>query len=104
MVIDLERRSGQKATVEFENFVVGDESSKYTLESVGEIIDTQKVGNSFNGADFGEQGFGGEEDRIDTKHIGMQFSTYDSDNDGYDYGNCATEDSSGWWFNRCSAV
>ena len=31
------------------------------------------------------------------------FSTFDQDHDAYVAGNCACEDGSGWWFNRCSA-
>ena len=34
----------------------------------------------------------------------MFFSTHDKDNDAYSSGNCASEDGSGWWFNRCSAA
>ncbi|PWS22920.1 hypothetical protein DKP78_15860, partial [Enterococcus faecium] len=33
----------------------------------------------------------------------MQFSTPDKDNDKYD-GNCAQQDGSGWWMNRCHAA
>ena len=33
----------------------------------------------------------------------MMFSTPDSDND-LTRANCAKQDKSGWWFNRCSAV
>lgn len=32
-------------------------------------------------------------------HQGMNFSTFDNDNDRYER-NCAKEDKSGWWFNR----
>lgn len=32
-------------------------------------------------------------------HQGMNFSTYDQDNDNYK-GNCAQEDKGGWWFNK----
>lgn len=32
-------------------------------------------------------------------HQGIQFSTYDQDNDNYN-GNCAQEDKGGWWFNK----
>lgn len=30
-----------------------------------------------------------------TRHVKMLFSTYDSDNDGFSGGNCASEDGSG---------
>ncbi len=33
----------------------------------------------------------------------MQFSTFDKDNDKFD-GNCALQDGSSWWMNRCHAA
>lgn len=36
-------------------------------------------------------------------HQRMKFSTWDRDNDNYE-GNCAKEDQSGWWFNRCHSA
>lgn len=35
--------------------------------------------------------------------IGMQFSTFDVDNDRY-IGNCAEKFVGGWWFNRCHSA
>lgn len=35
--------------------------------------------------------------------IGMQFSTFDVDNDRYS-GNCAEKFVGGWWFNRCHSA
>jgi hypothetical protein len=32
---------------------------------------------------------------------GMQFSTYDQDNDKKLLGNCAKQHKGGWWFNNC---
>ncbi|OBS80134.1 hypothetical protein A6R68_21663, partial [Neotoma lepida] len=36
-------------------------------------------------------------------HQRMKFSTWDRDNDNYE-GNCAEEEQSGWWFNRCHSA
>uniref|UniRef100_A0A8C5E168 Fibrinogen C-terminal domain-containing protein n=1 Tax=Gouania willdenowi TaxID=441366 RepID=A0A8C5E168_GOUWI len=47
--------------------------------------------------------FGGDAGDFYTSHNGMQFSTFDKDNDKYD-GNCAQQDGSGWWMNRCHAA
>uniref|UniRef100_A0A8C4WA31 Fibrinogen gamma chain n=1 Tax=Gopherus evgoodei TaxID=1825980 RepID=A0A8C4WA31_9SAUR len=55
-------------------------------------------GDAFDGFDFGDD----PSDKFFTSHNGMQFSTYDNDNDKYD-GNCAEQDGAGWWMNRCHA-
>lgn len=34
----------------------------------------------------------------------QQFSTFDADNDGHSYYNCATEYSGGWWFGGCHSA
>ena len=35
-------------------------------------------------------------------HNGMQFTTWDSDNDNWDSGNCARDKAfGGWWYNKC---
>lgn len=57
------------------------------------------AGNGFDGFDFGDD----PSDKFYTSHNGMQFSTPDKDNDKYD-GNCAKQDGSGWWMNRCHAA
>lgn len=57
------------------------------------------AGDAFDGFDFGDD----PSDKFYTSHNGMQFSTYDKDNDKYD-GNCAQQDGSGWWMNRCHAA
>lgn len=57
------------------------------------------AGDAFNGFDFGDD----HSDKAFTSHNGMQFSTFDKDNDRYD-GNCALQDGSGWWMNRCHAA
>lgn len=57
------------------------------------------AGDAFDGFDFGDD----PSDKFFTSHNGMQFSTFDRDNDKYD-GNCALQDGSGWWMNRCHAA
>lgn len=57
------------------------------------------AGDAFDGVDLGED----PSDKFYTSHNGMQFSTFDKDNDKYD-GNCAQQDGSGWWMNRCHAA
>lgn len=102
--IDMQRYNGQIGSVSYDNFVIGNEQTKYRLESVGTFHNdqSQNVGNSFDGAGFGQQGYSSR-DKYNTNHIGIAFSTFDHDNDEY-YANCAEQDSSGWWFNRCSAA
>merc|ERR1719262_1277616 len=103
--IDLQRYTQEYGTVHYDDFKVGSESSGYKLVSVGYFTNDRviDVGDSFIGAGFGEQGFS-PLDKQDTNHVGMQFTTKDRDNDGYESGNCGFQDKSGWWFNRCSAV
>ena len=45
---------------------------------------------------------GGQGDGGDTAayHNGMQFSTFDADNDNYG-GHCVYEHQGGWWYNAC---
>ena len=104
LVIELERHHGaDKATVEYSFFSITGARDNYRLLSTGPVQDYNNVGDAFRGADFASQGYG-ELDITDTNHMSMQFSTPDRDNDSYKGGNCAQQDSSGWWFNRCSAV
>ncbi|XP_069102346.1 ficolin-2-like isoform X2 [Argopecten irradians] len=66
---------------EYQDFRVGDESSKYRLSVSG------FSGNAtYDGMDY---------------HDGDQFSTYDNDND-VDEGNCAVSRNGAWWYKACS--
>ena len=76
-------------------FRVGPEQDKYRL-TYGYYF-AGDAGDAFEGFDFGDAS-----DKAYTVHNGMQFSTPDNDNDMYD-GNCALQDGSGWWMNRCHA-
>ncbi|XP_075054532.1 fibrinogen gamma chain isoform X2 [Mixophyes fleayi] len=94
--IDMEDWSGQKSTADYSTFRVNPEKDNYRL-TYAYFIDGD-AGDAFDGFDFGDDA----SDKFFTSHNGMQFSTYDRDNDKFD-GNCAEQDGSGWWMNRCHA-
>lgn len=76
---------------------MGSEEDKYRLTYAYFL--GGEVGNALDGFDFGDD----PSDKSFTSHNGMQFSTYDNDNDKFE-GNCAEQDGSGWWMNRCHAA
>ncbi|NWH80360.1 FIBG protein, partial [Piaya cayana] len=94
--IELEDWSGKKGTADYAVFKVGSEQDKYRLTYAYFI--SGDAGDAFDGYDFGDD----PSDKSFTSHNGMQFSTYDNDNDKF-AGNCAEQDGSGWWMNRCHA-
>ncbi|XP_059903708.1 fibrinogen gamma chain [Gadus macrocephalus] len=87
---------GNKKYADYAMFRVGPEQDKYRL-TYGYYF-AGDAGDAFDGFDFGDDA----SDKAYTVHNGMQFSTPDNDNDKYD-GNCALQDGSGWWMNRCHA-
>ncbi|KAI3352495.1 hypothetical protein L3Q82_005450 [Scortum barcoo] len=95
--IELVDWEGNKRHADYTMFRVGPEADMYRL-TYGYYFGGD-AGDAFNGFDFGDD----PSDRFYTSHNGMQFSTYDKDNDKYD-GNCAQQDGSGWWMNRCHAA
>ncbi|XP_053712995.1 fibrinogen gamma chain [Synchiropus splendidus] len=95
--IELVDWEGNKRTADYNMFRVGPEVDKYRL-TYGYFMGGN-AGDAFDGFDFGDD----PSDKSYTSHNGMQFSTFDSDNDRYD-GNCALQDGSGWWMNRCHAA
>merc|ERR1712156_1076107 len=73
MVVDMGRVNGQSALVKYGNFEIGNERSGYQLRAADEFHDDEcgsKVGNSFAGSDFGDQGYG-KADKRKTNHIGI---------------------------------
>lgn len=82
---------------DYNMFRVGAEADKYRL--MYGFYYGGDAGDAFAGFDFGDD----PSDRFYTSHNGMQFSTFDNDNDAFD-GNCALQDGSGWWMNRCHAA
>lgn len=77
-------------------FKVGPETDKFRL-TYGYFIGGD-AGDAFDGVAFGIE----SSDKAFTSHNAMQFSTTDNDNDRYE-DNCAEQDGSGWWMNRCHA-
>ncbi|KAM8968445.1 fibrinogen gamma chain isoform X1 [Sarcophilus harrisii] len=94
--IELEDWAGKTSTADYAMFKVGTEADKYRL-TYGYFIGGD-AGDAFDGFDFGDD----PSDKFFTSHLGMQFSTWDNDNDKYE-GNCAEQDGSGWWMNKCHA-
>lgn len=82
---------------DYNMFKLGSEDDKYRL-TYGFYYGGD-AGDAFDGYDFGDD----PSDKYYTSHNGMQFSTYDSDNDKY-HENCAEQEGSGWWMNRCHAA
>uniref|UniRef100_A0A673SVJ7 Fibrinogen-like protein 1 n=2 Tax=Suricata suricatta TaxID=37032 RepID=A0A673SVJ7_SURSU len=91
--IDLADFEKNSRYAQYKLFKVGDEKNSYEL-NIGEYSGT--AGDSLTGDFHPEvQWWAG--------HQRMKFSTRDRDNDNYE-GNCAEEDQSGWWFNRCHSA
>ncbi|KAM8717993.1 hypothetical protein ACLKA7_004664 [Drosophila subpalustris] len=81
LLVILEDSAGEQRYEFYERFAIGSEDEKYVLHTLGKA-----------------QGDAGDSLRI---HHGMQFSTYDQDNDNWPEVNCAETRTGGWWFNRC---
>ena len=83
--VDMTDFNGVSKYALYSFFMVGNSASNYTLEISG------------------YSGTAG--DSITTRNSldGMQFSTYDRDNDKWS-NNCAEHFDSGWWFYRCSGA
>ncbi|TKC50652.1 hypothetical protein EI555_010856, partial [Monodon monoceros] len=94
--VQLEDWNGRTSTADYATFRVKGESDKYRMTYAYFI--GGDAGDAFDGYDFGEDG----SDKFFTSHNGMQFSTWDNDNDKFE-GNCAEQDGSGWWMNKCHA-
>ncbi|KAM9363732.1 fibrinogen gamma chain [Symphorus nematophorus] len=95
--IELVDWDGNKRYADYNMFRLGSEADMYRL-TYGFFMGGD-AGDAFDGFDFGDD----PSDKFYTSHNGMQFSTRDKDNDKYD-GNCAQQDGSGWWMNRCHAA
>lgn len=82
LVVELKNAKGEYGYARYSLFLLAGESEKYRL-TIGKYLGT-----------------------VDDKlrhHNGAKFTTYDSDNESWDKGNCATYWSSGWWYNDCYA-
>ncbi|XP_076001569.1 fibrinogen gamma chain [Genypterus blacodes] len=95
--VELTDWAGNKRNADYAVFRVGPEADMYRLTYA--YYFGGDAGDAFDGFDLGDD----PSDKFHTAHNGMQFSTYDKDNDKY-AGNCALQDGSGWWMNRCHAA
>uniref|UniRef100_A0A8C3WZS1 Fibrinogen gamma chain n=1 Tax=Catagonus wagneri TaxID=51154 RepID=A0A8C3WZS1_9CETA len=94
--VQLEDWNGKTSTADYSTFRVGTEDDKYRMTYAYFL--GGDAGDAFDGFDFGDD----SSDKFLTSHNGMQFSTWDNDNDRFE-GNCAEQDGSGWWMNKCHA-
>ncbi|KAF7659582.1 hypothetical protein LDENG_00296460 [Lucifuga dentata] len=95
--IELVDWDNNKKYADYAVFRVGAEADLYRLTYA--YYFGGDAGDAFDGFDFRDD----PSDKFYTSHNGMQFSTFDKDNDKY-AGNCALQDGSGWWMNRCHAA
>ncbi|XP_072039206.1 microfibril-associated glycoprotein 4-like [Amphiura filiformis] len=88
--IDLEHYDSYITYAVYDSFMISDNASNYAL-SVG----TYSGNASDNLKRVRHSSY--------TIHDGMQFTTYDRDNDHFAMGNCASIHKGAWWYNRCYA-
>ncbi|XP_034490380.1 angiopoietin-related protein 2-like [Drosophila innubila] len=74
----LEDFEGDKRFEKYDKFAIGNEDQQYELHTLGDASGT--AGDSFS------------------RHRGRKFSTFDRDNDGRSYKNCAEESTGAWWY------
>uniref|UniRef100_A0A182MDG0 Fibrinogen C-terminal domain-containing protein n=1 Tax=Anopheles culicifacies TaxID=139723 RepID=A0A182MDG0_9DIPT len=80
LVVLLEDFEGNKTFAKYDKFEIGDEKKKYKITKLGEYSGT--AGDSLGSV------------------RGMQFSTFDANNDAWG-GNCASALTGAWWYNTC---
>ena len=78
--VDLADFEGEKRYANYSTFRVLDSSRKYTL-----IIG----------------GYSGDAGESMSPHNGMEFTTFDEDNDSYSSYNCAVRYKGAWWYDNC---
>jgi len=104
--LDMSRSNGERGVVKYTDFKIAGPQQKFKILKANGFEDDTcgvQVGDSLSGSAFGAEGYG-RNDQKNTVHVGMKFSTSDQDNDKNRNVNCAEQDSSGWWFNSCSAA
>ncbi|XP_063448492.1 ficolin-1-like [Mytilus trossulus] len=85
--VDLEDWNGETQYAEYDTFVVGNEATNYVL-TIENYNGTAGDSLTAPSAVYQPNGYG--------------FTTWDQDNDGSPYINCAETEHAGWWFNWCT--
>lgn len=80
------------AAVFYNVFTIGDESTNYVLNV--------SYANGNSSYDINLTNLGNTGDALGS-HSGLQFSTYDQDNDDFSEGHCAQSGGGGWWYHNC---
>lgn len=94
--VELTDWEGNKKHADYAMFKVSPEVDMYRLTYA--YFHGGDAGDAFDGV-----GFKDPTEKFFTSHNGMQFSTADKDNDKFEE-NCAKQEGSGWWMNRCHAA
>ncbi|XP_013105126.1 microfibril-associated glycoprotein 4-like [Stomoxys calcitrans] len=81
LLIVMEDWQYERRYAKYDNFVVGNETEKYMIKSLGKYSGT--AGDSL------------------FYHKGKKFSTKDQDNDSFVEGSCAHDHAGAWWFGNC---
>uniref|UniRef100_A0A0A1WX60 Fibrinogen C domain-containing protein 1 n=1 Tax=Zeugodacus cucurbitae TaxID=28588 RepID=A0A0A1WX60_ZEUCU len=81
LYIELQKLNGDSYHARYTEFLIGSESEGYPLKVLGNYTGTAGDSMIF--------------------HVGMKFTTRDSDNDNAPQGNCAIDYKGAWWFDRC---
>ncbi|XP_034474208.1 ficolin-1-like [Drosophila innubila] len=81
LLVILEDHNGNEAFETYEEFGIGNGDQQYVLHTLGRANGTANDSLSY--------------------HRGMQFTTFDVDNDRHFSINCAEKFSGGWWYNSC---
>ena len=84
--VDMSDFEGHYKNAQYRYFSVGDSTTNYKLRVGGYMAGPPAAAGDSLGYDNS-----------------MQFSTYDSDNDGYNSLNCAAYYQSAWWYNNCGS-
>ncbi|KAL7742349.1 hypothetical protein ACLKA6_018985 [Drosophila palustris] len=79
LLVLLEDLNGEQRFETYDEFAIGNEDQQYELHTLGKASGT--AGDSLD------------------YHRGMQFSTFDKDNDKWEEGNCAIYRTGAWWYN-----
>lgn len=100
LYIILEDFEGVTKFARYAQFAIGAENEHYALVLLGEYSGTAGKRSLLCSILMTTSGFFSSGDSL-SYHAGSKFSTFESDNDVWLEGNCASSHAGGWWYNSC---